>query len=207
MGAGAAGGDLGGGSAGKPGVTWGEMVEAGAARSPAVPFTGPLRARPSKDRHEFQRNRPPAAPPAVYDRTGGTLTPALAPGARVAPRSPGAVSGRARGGEGRCPAARARPGLPPRPPRGGGAAATWERCARRRLREAPPGGGRCGEGRPARPARGAAAAASAVRPTSPRRRRRLVLPVRTLPGRIYVAGARGRGGGRGVKVRLEVTAV
>ncbi|XP_031959766.1 collagen alpha-1(I) chain-like [Corvus moneduloides] len=122
-----------------------------------MPFTGPLRARPSKDRHEFQRNHPPAAPPTAYDRTGGTLTPAPAPGSAWpravpgGPRSPGAVPGRARAGGGRCPAARARPRFPPCPPRGGGAAATWERRARRRRREAPPGGGHCGGGRPRAP--------------------------------------------------------
>ncbi|XP_072782220.1 uncharacterized protein [Taeniopygia guttata] len=111
--------DLGGGSGqrsgqGKARVTWRDTLGAGAARYPAVPFTGPLGARPSNDRHEFQRNHPPAAPPAASDRTGGTLTRPRLPGTR-GPAEPRGGAGRGRGSP------RASRGAAERPPRGSGA--------------------------------------------------------------------------------------
>lgn len=89
----------------------------------------------------------------------------------------------------RPPPARPAPGGCRRGTGGEAAAATWERrgpAPRRRLRR----------GRPAHPARGGRGRFRG-QTREPGLRRRLALPVRTLPGRIYVAGARGGGGGRG----------
>ncbi|XP_056342930.1 basic proline-rich protein-like [Oenanthe melanoleuca] len=91
------------------------MIGAGAARSPALPFTGPLGARPSGDRHESQPERPPAAPPAAHDKGGRDRDPGPGSGGTRVPASPGAVPGA--GARRRAPAR----GAAERPPRGSGA--------------------------------------------------------------------------------------